>query len=50
LLDVSADLYGARMQIEFVSRLRPVQRFESKEALMDQLARDIGTVRRLLLE
>jgi riboflavin kinase/FMN adenylyltransferase len=50
LLHVSADLYGARMQIEFVSRLRPVQRFESTEALMDQLARDIGTVRRLLLE
>lgn len=50
LLDVSADLYGADLQIELVARLRSVQRFDSREALVNQLARDTSSVRGLLLE
>jgi len=40
LFGVSADLYGQWVRVEWVERLRDVQRFASAEQLRDQLARD----------
>jgi riboflavin kinase/FMN adenylyltransferase len=40
LLDFSGDLYGAAVRLDFVSRLRPIQRFAGLQALTAQLALD----------
>lgn len=40
LFDFSADIYGRKVTVEFVSALRPEQRFESLDALKAQIARD----------
>ena len=40
LFGVDADLYGARVRIEWVAHLREIQRFDSPERLRDQLQRD----------
>lgn len=48
LLDVDADLYGRRLEVEFQARLRPEQRFPGVEALREQIARDVALARRLL--
>jgi riboflavin kinase/FMN adenylyltransferase len=46
----SGELYGERVWLEFVARVRPEQRFDGLEALKAQIARDIETVRTLLGE
>lgn len=48
LLDYDGDLYGHRITVEFVQRLRDEVRFESSEALVEQMKRDVEVVRRLL--
>ena len=48
LLDVAPDLYGRRMNLTFVDRIRPERRFESLDALRAQIAEDVTTARRLL--
>jgi len=45
LLDFSADIYGRRVEVAFVERLRAEQRFESVDALRAQIARDAATAR-----
>jgi len=40
-IDWSGDLYGRRVEISFVARLRAEQRFESVEALRRQIAADV---------
>ena len=45
LLDVVADLYGRQLDVDFVDRLRDVQRFESIDALRAQIARDADAAR-----
>jgi riboflavin kinase / FMN adenylyltransferase len=40
LFDVDADLYGETVWVEWVRRLRDVQAFPSREALVAQLERD----------
>jgi len=40
LFGVDADLYGEWVRVEWVERLRDVQRFASVEELQDQLKRD----------
>lgn len=47
LLDFAGDLYGKTLHVEFLSRLRDVQRFPSTEALRAQLARDLARVRQV---
>jgi FAD synthase len=37
---MNADLYGQRLMVSFVARLRAEQRFESQEALVQQLQAD----------
>ncbi len=41
------DLYGQTMRIDFIERLRDERRFDSKEALMAQIAEDIERVKEL---
>ncbi len=46
LLDFDGDLYDKPMRLEFHHRLRHQQKFESTEALLEQLQQDIAAVRR----
>jgi riboflavin kinase/FMN adenylyltransferase len=48
LLDFAGDLYGARVNVAFVARLREERRFPSVEALVEQIARDVEAARRAL--
>jgi len=45
LLDFAGDLYGAEVSVGLVDFLRPELRFESAEALVAQMARDVDEVR-----
>jgi riboflavin kinase/FMN adenylyltransferase len=47
LLDRDEDLYGRILQIDFLSRLRGERRFESVEALVEQMHRDVEQTRLL---
>jgi riboflavin kinase/FMN adenylyltransferase len=48
LLDWDGDLYGRRLRIEVLHRLREERRFESVEALVAQIQADIAQVRALV--
>jgi riboflavin kinase/FMN adenylyltransferase len=48
LLDFNGDLYGERLEVDFVSRLREERRFPSLEALAAQIRADIATARERL--
>ena len=48
MLDFDGNLYGKRVRLEFIARLRGEIRFASKEALMGQIAKDIDRTRILL--
>lgn len=50
LLDFHGDLYGQQLAIDFVRRLRGEQRFSGREALVDQIAKDIAQARHTLAE
>ena len=45
LLDFEGDLYGQRLIVELWERLRDEQSFESEQALIDQIARDVERTR-----
>jgi riboflavin kinase / FMN adenylyltransferase len=45
LLDFEGDLYGRRLVVELWVRLRDEQVFESEQALVDQIARDVKATR-----
>jgi riboflavin kinase/FMN adenylyltransferase len=45
VLDQELDLYGHTLQVEFLSRLRGERRFESVEALVEQMHRDVDAAR-----
>jgi riboflavin kinase / FMN adenylyltransferase len=45
LLDWEGDLYGRQLTIEFLARLRGERRFESVEALIEQMHRDVDQAR-----
>lgn len=47
LLDVDVDLYGRPLTIEFLARLRGERRFDSVQALIDQMARDVAHTREI---
>ena len=49
ILKEVGNLYGQSMTVEFVSRLRAEQRFDTREALIAQLERDKQTTEELLL-
>ncbi|MDP2711662.1 MAG: bifunctional riboflavin kinase/FAD synthetase [Solirubrobacteraceae bacterium] len=45
LLDFSGDLYGSRLQLAFLKRLRGEKRFASVDALVAQMALDVDAAR-----
>jgi riboflavin kinase/FMN adenylyltransferase len=47
LVDFAGDLYGGRVAVKFLDRLRDTVRFDSVELLKAQLASDIGRARAL---
>jgi riboflavin kinase/FMN adenylyltransferase len=46
LLDFEGDLYGQRLEVELWQRLRDEAAFESEQALVEQIARDVEATRR----
>jgi riboflavin kinase/FMN adenylyltransferase len=48
LLDWSGDLYGARLRVELVTRLREERRFDDVDQLVQQMRRDEATARAVL--
>lgn len=48
LMDFKRDIYGERIQVFFYDFIRPEKKFESIEALHEQIERDRETARRLL--
>jgi riboflavin kinase/FMN adenylyltransferase len=48
LIDFDQDIYGKRVRVEFLHRLREERRFPGVEALKEQIARDVADARRLL--
>lgn len=45
LLDWSGDLYGRRLRVDFIDRIRGVERFDSAEALVARMHQDVAEVR-----
>jgi riboflavin kinase/FMN adenylyltransferase len=45
LVDFDGDLYGSVLRVEFLKRLRGEKRFESVEALVEQMGRDVEETR-----
>jgi riboflavin kinase / FMN adenylyltransferase len=45
LVDFDGDLYGSQLRVEFLKRLRGEKRFESVEALIEQMGRDVQEAR-----
>lgn len=48
ILDFSGDLYDRNISVQFISRLRPVEKFSDITALKQAIGRDVATVRTIL--
>ncbi len=48
VLDFDGDLYGQAVKVRFVERIRPEERFDSVEALVEQMGRDVEAARAVL--
>ncbi len=48
IMDFNGDLYGRKLRIQVVSRLRDEMRFDSVEDLKRQMARDVAQARKVL--
>lgn len=48
LFDFDGDLYGARLEVEFVARLRPEEHFPDLESLIEQMNEDSAAARKAL--
>lgn len=48
LLDFDGDLYGTELRLEFLHRLRGEKRFDSAEALVEQMRGDVERVREIV--
>jgi riboflavin kinase/FMN adenylyltransferase len=48
VLDTTADLYGQHVAVDFVSRIRGQKKFESTDALITAIGRDVDKARALL--
>ena len=48
LLDFDRDIYDETLQLEFVSRLRDELKFDSVDALIEQIKNDVKQTRRTL--
>jgi riboflavin kinase / FMN adenylyltransferase len=47
LLDFHGDLYGSRLRLEFLQRLRGERRFDTRETLIEQMHRDVERTREI---
>ncbi len=47
-IDVTLDLYGSTVELEFVAYIRPMHKFESADALAEQMGRDELRIRDIL--
>ena len=45
ILDFDGDLYGSQLRLEFLERLRGERRFDTPEALIEQMHRDVERTR-----
>ena len=50
LLDFSSNIYGKKIQIEFIKKIRDEQKFDSVDQLKDQIKFDCNTARKLLFD
>jgi riboflavin kinase/FMN adenylyltransferase len=50
LIDCDLDLYGCRLRLGFIKRLRSEERFPSKEALVAQIRADIAATRQAVAQ
>jgi len=50
VLDIDANLYGQRLEVTFVQRLRGEVKFPNPQALVAQIARDVATARQVLAD
>ncbi|HEY3866460.1 MAG TPA: bifunctional riboflavin kinase/FAD synthetase [Solirubrobacteraceae bacterium] len=48
MLDFDGDLYGQELRLDFLARLRGERRFETAEALIEQMHRDVGRTREIV--
>lgn len=48
IFDFNSDVYGRRVKIEFVDRIRDEERFENVDALVAQIKRDVEEVKKVL--
>ncbi len=48
ILDFDANIYGCPTELEFFASLRPERKFESLQALTDQIRKDVSRARRYL--
>jgi riboflavin kinase / FMN adenylyltransferase len=48
LLDFEGDLYGRELRLQFVDRIRGEKRFDTVEALVEQMGRDVDEISRLV--
>jgi riboflavin kinase/FMN adenylyltransferase len=48
LLDFSEDLYGQTLRLEFVQRLRGEEKYDTVEALLEQMDKDVQQTRAAL--
>jgi riboflavin kinase/FMN adenylyltransferase len=48
ILDFDGDLYGKRLRLDFISRLRGERRFQSAEELIQQMGRDVEQAREIV--
>ena len=48
LLDFDGDLYDQPLRLEFLKRLRGEKRFDSVEALVEQMHRDVAETREIV--
>jgi riboflavin kinase/FMN adenylyltransferase len=48
LLDFEGDLYGRELRLQFIDRIRGERRFDSAEALIEQMNRDVAEIARLV--
>ncbi|MBE2315368.1 riboflavin biosynthesis protein RibF [Solirubrobacter sp. CPCC 204708] len=48
LLDFEGDLYGRELRLQFIDRIRGEKRFDTVEALIEQMGRDVDEIARLV--
>lgn len=48
VLDQQADLYGHDCEVEFIARIRGMEKFESVEELLEAMNRDVAQIREVL--